>query len=240
MAASDINSDAAIQARFSGSVSFVDQGKFSEINLTELVTINEAMNDMTHLQDWDNAMAAKFHSLDKKNTGILLPPPTANKVIGGMWLLTQKLNEFGKVVRHKARWVVFGSHQEHMLHYFETYSSVARNESLKMMLSMVVNWKLHVFQFDVETVFLYVKIDALIFVSQVLGFENNDPKKKGWVWRLNKSLYGTKQVPRMWKEHLVDTLSKMGDVDFYKVPFTRCAPCKSVHPVKIHITRGHS
>jgi hypothetical protein len=43
----------------------------------------------------------------------------------------------------------------------------------------------------------------------------------------------------LWESTGVVWLRK-GDVDFYKVPFTRCAPCKSGHPVKIHITRGHS
>jgi hypothetical protein len=66
-----------------------------------------------------------------------------------------------------------------------------------MLLSMAVNWKLTVLEFDVETAFLYGKIDASIFVAQVLGFENADPHKKGWVWKLNNSLYGTKQAPRM-------------------------------------------
>jgi hypothetical protein len=56
------------------------------------------------------------------------------------------------------------------------------------MLSMAVNWNLHVFQFDVETAFLYGKINACIYVAQVLGFGDRDPKKKGWVWRLNKLL----------------------------------------------------
>ena len=97
-----------------------------------------------------------------------------------------------------------------MLHYFETWLLVAQNESLKMMLSMAVNWNLSVFQFDVKTAFLYGKINASIYVSQVLGFEDPHPKRKGWFWKLNKSLYGTKQAPRMWKEHLVETLNKVG------------------------------
>jgi hypothetical protein len=168
------------------------------------------MTDIEHETEWSDALLSEFHSLQVKNTGILTPPPSDNKIIGRMWLLTRKLNEFNQVSRHKARWVVFGNHQEHMLHYFETYSSVARNESLKMMLSLAVNEDLNVFQFDVETAFLYGDIDALIYVLQVLGFEDPDPKKKGWVWKLQKSLYGTKQAPRMWKAHLVSTLNSIG------------------------------
>jgi hypothetical protein len=159
-------------------ISFVNQGKFADINLTELVTINEAMTDTKHLSNWDYAIAVEYNSLDKKNTGILTPPPLAHEVIGGMWLLTCKLNDFGEVVRNKARWVVFGNHQEqYMIHYFEMSLSVARNESLKMRLLLVVNWKLLVFQFDVKTAFLYGKINASIYVAQVLGFENKYPKK---------------------------------------------------------------
>jgi hypothetical protein len=186
------------------------EDEFPQLNLNQSVTINEAMNDRQHENDWCDAMSAEFNSLQVKNTGILTPPPADDKIIGGMWLMTQKLNEFNEISRHKARWVVFGNHQEHMLHYFETYSSVAQNKSLKMMLSLPVNENLHVFQFDVETAFLYGKIDASIYVSQVLGFEDPDPKKKGWVWKLKKSLYGTKQAPRMWKEHLVSTLNSVG------------------------------
>jgi hypothetical protein len=65
-----------------------------------------------------------------------------------------------------------------------------------------------VFQFDVETAFLYGEMDAPVFVSQVEGFE--EPGQENWVWRLNKSLYGTKQAPRQWRKHLVSTLKQIG------------------------------
>jgi hypothetical protein len=219
LAAKDINSNINPSNIIEGSrrkdknlpdLNVMIETEFPELNLTESVTINEAMNDENHLADWHDAMSSEFNSLQVKNTGILAPPPSDDKIIGGMWLLTRKLNEFKEVCRHKARWVVFGNHQEHMLHYFETYSSVARNESLKMMLSLAVNNNYSVFQFDVETAFLYGNIDASIYVSQVLGFEDPDPAKKNWVWKLKKSLYGTKQAPRMWKQHLVETLHQIG------------------------------
>ncbi|MBW0582772.1 hypothetical protein O181_122487 [Austropuccinia psidii MF-1] len=95
-----------------------------------------------------------------------------------------------------------------MVHYFHTYSSVARNESLKILLSLAINRDYHVFQFDVETAFLYGEIDAPIYVSQVTNFKV--PGKKDWVWMLNKSLYGTKQAPRQWRAHLVDSFKQLG------------------------------
>jgi hypothetical protein len=128
-----------------------------------------------------------------------------------MWLLTRKKNEFNEAVCHKASWVFFGNHQEHYaIHYFEMYLSVAWNESLKMMLSLAVNHIYAVFQFDFETAFLYGNIYTNIYVFQVLGFEHPDPKKKLWVWKLQNSLYGTKQSPRMWKVHLIQTLDSIG------------------------------
>ncbi|KAI7944946.1 hypothetical protein MJO28_010641 [Puccinia striiformis f. sp. tritici] len=153
-------------------------------------------------------MAKEHHSLMSKNTGSLVPPPGDDKVIGGMWLLGRKKNEFGEILRFKARWVCFGNHQVHMLHYFDTYASVARNESFKLLLTVAVNRSWCVFQFDVETAFLYGEIDAPVYVSQVKGFEERG--KENWVWKLNKSLYGTKQAPRQWRKHLVNTLTHLG------------------------------
>ena len=100
-----------------------------------------------------------------------------------------------------------------MLHYFDTYALVTCNESFKLLISVAVNQRWAVFQFDVETVFLYGEIDAPVYVSQVKGFER--PGKESWVWRLNKSLYGTKQAPCHWRKNLVGKLTKLG---FYSSP----------------------
>ncbi|MFF0905764.1 hypothetical protein ACFYE3_19075, partial [Kocuria sp. CPCC 205293] len=63
------------------------------------------MNDKGALPHWEEALSSEFNSLQSKNTGTLAPPPSDDKTIGGMWLLTKKLNEFNEVVRYKARWV---------------------------------------------------------------------------------------------------------------------------------------
>jgi len=153
-------------------------------------------------------MSQEYNSLIAKNTGELVPPPLNNNVIGGMRKLVKKLNELNEVSRYKARWVCFGNHQEYKKHYFETYASVARNESFKFMLSLTVQRNLHIFQFDVETAFLYGVMDAPVYISQVAGFEQKG--RENWVWKLKKSLYGTKQASRQWQQHLNGTLQKLG------------------------------
>jgi ATP-binding cassette subfamily B (MDR/TAP) protein 1 len=72
----------------------------------------------------------------------------------------------------------------------------------------LVKYKWPIFQFDVETAFLYGEMDADFYVHQVSGFEV--PGKENWVWKLNKSLYGMKQAPCMWKKHLTSTLKMLG------------------------------
>ncbi|MBW0474784.1 hypothetical protein O181_014499 [Austropuccinia psidii MF-1] len=121
-----------------------------------------------------------------------------------MWCLTRKRNEFGELFCHKAWWVVFGNHKEHLLHYFDTWASVGRNEILKTILSLVVNLDFIAYQFDIETAFLHGSMDAVVYVEQVKFYK--EAEKESWVWCLNKSLYGTKQAPRMWEVKLTDVL----------------------------------
>ncbi|MBW0527014.1 hypothetical protein O181_066729 [Austropuccinia psidii MF-1] len=76
------------------------------------------------------------------------------------------------------------------------------------MLSLVVNFNYIPYQFNIETAFIHGEMDTLVNVKQVTGYEEKG--KENWVWRLKKSLYGTKQAPRMWKSKLESALSSLG------------------------------
>ncbi|MBW0531192.1 hypothetical protein O181_070907 [Austropuccinia psidii MF-1] len=84
---------------------------------------------------------------------------------------------------------------------------------------MVVNFKFLAYQFNVETAFLNGDMDAVVYVKKVKGFKA--PGKENWEWLLNRSLYGTKQAPRMWKEKLTKSLNqlKMFSAQFDKLLF---------------------
>ncbi|MBW0477040.1 hypothetical protein O181_016755 [Austropuccinia psidii MF-1] len=61
-----------------------------QLMLADVVPYNEAVNDSVNSEKWKEAMSQEFNSLMSHNTGILVPYPTGNKVIGGMWRLTRK------------------------------------------------------------------------------------------------------------------------------------------------------
>ncbi|MBW0464440.1 hypothetical protein O181_004155 [Austropuccinia psidii MF-1] len=177
--------------------------------LADVVTYKQALPDPLEEEAWKSAMKQEYDSLMNHSTGELVPyPSNGTKVIGAMWQLTCKRNEFGKVYCHKARWVVLGNHQEHLIHYFDTWELVGRNETFKIMLILAVCCDYIPYQFDIETTFLHGKMDVKVYVKQVRGFEITG--KEQWVWRLNKSLYGTKQAPRMWQAKLVKVLDSLG------------------------------
>ncbi|MBW0551813.1 hypothetical protein O181_091528 [Austropuccinia psidii MF-1] len=176
--------------------------------LTDVVSYSKDIGDTQEKEKWQDAMSAEISSSMQHNARHLVPyPKDGSKVIGDMWRLTMKRNVFGEVYCYKAIWVVFGNHQVHMLHYFDTWSSVGRNETFKKLLSMVVNFKFVAYQVDVGTAFFHRDMDAVITLKQVKGYEA--PGKENWVWLLNQSLYGIKQAPRMWKEKFTKLLNHL-------------------------------
>ncbi|MBW0469869.1 hypothetical protein O181_009584 [Austropuccinia psidii MF-1] len=74
-----------------------------DLYLNEEVSVKQAFQDPNESKHWKEAMDKEFESLTSKNTCTMVPPLSTEKVIGGMWRLIQKKNEFGKILKYKAR-----------------------------------------------------------------------------------------------------------------------------------------
>ncbi|CAI7760745.1 unnamed protein product [Closterium sp. NIES-53] len=61
-------------------------------------------------------------------------------------------------------------------------------------------------QIDVSNAFLYADVDAEIYVEFPHTYPTNPPS----VCKLKKSLYGIKQAPRLWQQHLNRKLTEVG------------------------------
>jgi Reverse transcriptase (RNA-dependent DNA polymerase) len=61
-------------------------------------------------------------------------------------------------------------------------------------------WKLH--RLDVKSAFLNGVLEEEVYVEQAEGFIVKEAEKK--VYHLKKTLYGLKQVPRVWNTQIDD------------------------------------
>eukprot|EP00253_Pinus_taeda_P015597 PITA_15597 len=147
---------------------------------------------------WVKVMDEELEQIEKNNSWELVPRPTDKNVIGTKWILKNKLNENGEVVRNKARLVCKGYAKQEGIDFEENFSLVARLEAIRMFLALSSFQKFKVFQMDVKSTFLNGDLNEEVYIEQPDGFIlRNDPNL---VCRLKKALYGLKQAPRACNE----------------------------------------
>ncbi|GKC88217.1 retrovirus-related pol polyprotein from transposon TNT 1-94 [Tanacetum coccineum] len=131
------------------------------------------------------------------------------KIIGTKWVFRNKLDKNGIVSRNKARLVAQGYNQQEGIDYDETYASVARLESIRILLANACALDFKLFQMDVKSAFLngfMTFINEEVYVAQPPGFI--DFEKSDHVYKLKKALYGLKQAPKAWYDRLKPFLIK--------------------------------
>nr|GFB34721.1 hypothetical protein [Tanacetum cinerariifolium] len=86
--------------------------------------------------------------------------------IGTKWVLKNKKDERGIIVRNKARLVAQGHTQEEGIDYDEVFAPVARIEAIILFLAYASFMGFTVYQMDVKSVFLYGTIDEEVYLMQ--------------------------------------------------------------------------
>ena len=114
-------------------------------------------------------------------------------MIGTKWVFRNKQDQYGIVVRNKARLVAQGYTQVEGLDFRETYAPVARLEAVKILLAYAYAHNIKLCQMDVKSAFFNAFINEEVYVEQPPGFE--DDKKPNHMYKLKKALYGLKQAP---------------------------------------------
>nr|GEX14513.1 hypothetical protein [Tanacetum cinerariifolium] len=116
----------------------------------------------------------------------LVPLPTGKIAIGTKWILKNKRDARGIVVRNKASLVAQGHRQEKGIDYDEVFAPVARIEAIRLFLALASYIGFMVYQMDVKSAFLYGEIKGKVYVTQPKGFE--DPHNPKHVYRVFKAL----------------------------------------------------
>ncbi|KAK1652490.1 hypothetical protein QYE76_070295 [Lolium multiflorum] len=98
------------------------------ISVVEPKKVFEALED----SDWVDAMHEELNNFKRNKVWTLVEKPKeCRNVIGTKWIFKNKQDEFGNIVRNKARLVAQGFSQVEGIDFGETYAPVARLESIR-------------------------------------------------------------------------------------------------------------
>lgn len=142
---------------------------------------------------WKKAAEEEIWTLERNSTWTLVELPQGKNPVGCKWVFTVKYTTDGSVERFKARLVAKGFTQSYGIDYQETFASVAKLNTVRVLLSLAVNqdWPLH--QLDVKNAFLNGDLEEEVYMTIPPGMETRSNNRL--VCRLKKSLYGLKQSP---------------------------------------------
>lgn len=122
----------------------------------------EAMKD-ENCKEWNVAMQEEYNSLIQNNTWELVERPPNVKTVDNKWVY--KIKSGNEIVpkRFKARLVARGFTQEYGVNYYETFSPVVRFTSIRTILAIAAQKRMHIKQFDVKTAFLNGELNELVY-----------------------------------------------------------------------------
>ncbi|PHU01041.1 hypothetical protein BC332_30828 [Capsicum chinense] len=116
---------------------------------------------------WKEAVNSEIDSILSNHTWELVDLPPGNKPLGSKWIFKRKMKVYGTIDKYKARLVVKGFKQKECLDYFDTYSSVTRITSIRMLIALATIYDLEIHQMDVETVFLNGELEKELYMEQL-------------------------------------------------------------------------
>ncbi|KAL6326321.1 hypothetical protein AAG906_005515 [Vitis piasezkii] len=140
----------------------------------------------TSLDDpnWKVVVMEEMNALERSGTGELVDLPKEKRTIGSN----------GNIERYKARLIAKGFTQTYGIDYQETFAPVAKINSIRILLSLAVNFNRPLHQLDIKNAFLNGDLENEVFVRLPLGLEEKPGSNK--VCKLKKFPYGLKQSPK--------------------------------------------
>ncbi|GKA63720.1 putative ribonuclease H-like domain-containing protein, partial [Tanacetum coccineum] len=157
-----------------------------------------------------DVMQEEMQQFLNQNVWKLVPLPEGKTTIGTKWILKNKRDARGIVVRNKARLVAQGHRQEEGIDYDEVFAPVARIEAILLFLAFASYMGFLAYQMDLKSAFLYGEFEEEVYVTQPKGFV--DPQNPKCLKGCKKALYGIHQEPR---PEIINPCSCVCDVIYF-------------------------
>ena len=94
---------------------------------------------MLQVPEWKEAILEEMRTLEKTGTWETVELPVGKKTMGCKWVFTTKFKPDGSLDRYKAQLVAKGYTQTYRIDYLESFTPVAKLNSVRVLLSIVVN-----------------------------------------------------------------------------------------------------
>ena len=130
----------------------------------EPFTYDEAMH-RGDSHSWERAMQSEIDSLHKNETWDLVSLPKGKKALPCKWVYKLKSTPGHPKPAYKARLVAKGFKQEHGVDFDEVFSPVVKMTTLRLVLALVAQFDLDLYQMDVKTAFLHGDLHDEIYME---------------------------------------------------------------------------
>ena len=138
-------------------VGSLDEG----LHLRKGKRVEEALQN----ENWVESMHENLNQLVRNDVWELVPRPENVHVIDTKWIFKNKNDEDGEIIRNKSRLVAQGYTQMEGLDFDESFTLVARLESIRILMSIICTMNFKLYQMDVKCAFLNEYLNEEVFVE---------------------------------------------------------------------------
>ena len=139
-----------------------------------------------------------MQTLEKNKTREIVYFPREKKTMGWKWVFIVKYKSDGNIERCKARFVAKGFTQTYEIDYQKTFAPVAKMNSIRVLLSLVVNLNWSLQQVDVKKAFWMVSWRRKFLWTCHWGLKKFMKMEKFADWNSLWAYYELKQSLRAW------------------------------------------
>ena len=136
-----------------------ETARIAEISITTAMASSQS-------REWMDGIVSEVKSLLKNDTWEIIDHPQNRVVVGSRMILTNKLKPDGTLDRRKARLVAKGHTQRKGIDFTDTFATVARLESVRMLVAIAVRDNLVIHQMDIVTAYLNGYLNEEVYMEK--------------------------------------------------------------------------
>ena len=127
---------------------------------------------------WKEAMDEEMKALLLNHTWNIVTLPEGKKPVGCRWVYNLKCKADWSLERYKARLVARGYTQTHGIDYQETFAPVAKMNTIRIIISLAMNFDWPLNQYDIKNAFLHGDLKEEIYMQLSPGYDGNQNEGK--------------------------------------------------------------